>query len=196
MKKMNKHLIIILITSFLFSCYSNNESLLKQYVIAHNSHNINKSLEIYSEDISFELVGTWIKQGKDEIKKLEEWDAAVNSQLQFNALRESGDTLFCNGIEINDWFTAIGIEKITYDSIIFIFEEQLIKKIIAKPSSEINQKIGRAMGSIIDYTSKTNNNILSELIPNGEFVYSKENAEKWINLLEMWQKKSMHHRDY
>jgi len=188
MKKKNFTPIFLISLFILSSCTQNNKSILNEYMNAHNSHNIQKPLAYYSDDITFQLVGTWTKNGKEEIAELEEWDSAVNSKLQFYVQKESGDTLFCYGTETNDWFTAIGINEIKYDLIIFIFDNQVITKIIAKLDPEINERIGRAMGSIIEYTTQTNNDILSELIPKGEFIYSQESAKKWLKLLGEWNK--------
>ena len=103
----------LLIFSFiLISCSHQNRSIINGYISAHNSHDINRSLSYYSDDISFELVRTWVKHGKNEIRNLEEWDAALNSKLNFYVTKESGDTLFCKGTEQNEWFKGVGIDKI------------------------------------------------------------------------------------
>ena len=184
---MRKYLFIFILLTFpllLFSCSNDNGSILNQYITTHNSHNIDKSLSFYTNDISFELTGTWIKKGKSQIRELEEWDAALNSKLDFYITNESGDSLFCKGTEENDWFKGVGIDKIEYDSIIFIFEDGLIAKVIANPSVETNKRIAEAFGTVLKYTKVTGNNILQELIPNGEFVYSAESAGKWLRLFD------------
>jgi len=186
MKNIFSFFIYSFLLLFLSSCSKDNKTILQDYVSSHNSHNVEKSLSFYSEDITFELVGTWVKSGKEKIKELEEWDSATNSNLSFQIVREYGDTLFCTGEEKNDWFTAVGIETINYSSIKFVFENQLIKKIVAEPNPEVNEKIGKVMGSIMEYTALTNSNVISELLPDGEFIYSKDSAEKWLKLLKAW----------
>ena len=179
--------ITLILLLFIFcSCSPNNESIVKNYIIDHNLHNVEKSLSYYSDDITFELVGTWIKSGKKEIKSLEEWDSAVNSNLKLNLFKTSGDTLLYTVKEKNDWFSAIGIEQINYDSVLFIIENGKINKIIAIPLPEINIKIGKAMNSIMNWAAQTKTS-LTDLIPNGKFIYSKESAKKWLSLLKRWQ---------
>ncbi len=182
------HIKIFLLFTITLACTERNEDILTEYLATHNSHNVQQSLSYYSDDISFELVGTWIKKGKEEIKNLEEWDAAVNSFLEVNIVRINKDTLFCSGNERNDWFIAVGIDEIVYEEIIFIIKDGLIYKVVAKPSSETGKKIGSAMNSIMEWASKTDNNPLSELLPNGEFTYSKETAEKWLIVLDKWNR--------
>ena len=181
-------LIPLFLTLFLFtSCSKSNKSILDDYVQSHNNHNIEKSLSYFSDDVIFELAGVWVKMGKSKVRELEEWDSELNSQLNFIVHKENGDTLFCTGIEKNDWFTSVGINEVNYDSIIFIFEDKKIKRVFAKTSPEINIKVAEAMKSIVEFTKLTNNNILSQLIPKGEFVYSRESAQQWIKLLEAWK---------
>jgi hypothetical protein len=184
---MRKYLSIFILLTFplfLSSCSKDNRSVLNQYISTHNSHDVDKSLSFYTNDISFELTGTWIKEGKSQIRELEEWDAALNSKLSFFITDESGDSLFCKGTEENDWFKGVGINKIEYDSIIFIFTDGLIAKVIANPSVETNKRIAEAFGNVLEYTKVTGNNILQELIPNGEFLYSEESAVKWLRLFD------------
>ena len=184
---MRKHLSVFILLTFLLllsSCSKDNRSILNQYISTHNSHNIEQSLSFYRNDISFELTGTWIKTGKSKIRELEEWDAALNSKLNFYVIEESGDTLLCNGTEENDWFKGVGIDKIEYDSIIFIFKEGLISKVIANPSEESNKRIAEAFGAVLEYTKSAGTNILQELIKDREFVYSAESAKKWLQLFD------------
>jgi len=180
---------IIAVLSFFIlpSCSTDNNYIVENYIKIHNSHDVQKSLSYYSDDITFELVGTWIKSGRKEIKSLEEWDSAVSSNLKLSLFKTSGDTLFYTAKEKNDWFTAIGIGKINYDSVLFILKNGKINKIIAIPSPEINVKIGKAMNSIMTWAAQTNIS-LSDLIPNGKFIYSKESAKKWLVLLKEWRK--------
>jgi hypothetical protein len=179
----------LILISFLFlaiSCNQNSVELVKTYEKLHNEHDIEGAMLLYHENIEFELVGTWIKSGKEEIRALEEWDRALNSNLKFESFEVKGDSVFCKVIERNDWFKAVGIKQIVHDPTIFIVSKGRINKIIANPSREIGKQIGAKIGSIYTWLKTTNDNTINELIVNGEFIYSEEAAKKWIKLLNRW----------
>jgi len=43
------------------------------------------------------------------------------------------------------------------------------------------------MSSIMEWAYQENDSTLLELLPDGEFIYSRESAEKWLKLLERWK---------
>jgi hypothetical protein len=179
---------ILLPAVILIGCNQNNISVVESYEKLHNSHDIEGAMSLYHDEIEFELAGTWIKSGKAEIRELEEWDRALNSDLEIESIKVKGDSIFCKVIERNDWFKAVGIEKIIHDPTIFIVRNKRIKKIIAIPSGEIGKEIGAKLNSIYTWSNNTNDNTISELIINGEFIYSAESAKKWLILLDNWNR--------
>jgi len=179
---------IIIISLFILSCSKNNLRLVKTLEDLHNSHDIDGVMSLYHDSITFELVGIWVKSGKEEIRELEEWDSALNSNLKFQTFEIKGDSVFCKVIEKNDWFKAVGIEKIIHDPTVFIIEKGSIKKIIAYPSEKIGKEIGAIIGSIYAWSNKTGDSTIFELIKDEEFIYSEDTAKKWLELLNKWNK--------
>jgi len=171
----------------MFGCSSQKtEDIIRAYEKTHNSHNVDKVLSFYDDDIVFELKGVWIKSGIDEIRTLEEWDAALNSNLKFESIIVRQDSVFCKVIENNEWFKAINITNLVHDPTVFIVMNGKIKKIIAVPSEETGMEIQAAIGSVYQWSGIVNDNTINDLIQNGEFVYSKEAAGKWLILLSKW----------
>jgi hypothetical protein len=181
-----KTTIIIILSLFTISCTQNSLKLVKTYEKLHNIHDIVGAMSLYHSEIEFELVGTWIKSGKEEIRELEEWDRVLNSNLKFESIYVKGDSVFCKVIEKNDWFKAVGIKQIVHDPTIFVVSNGLIKKIIANPKKEVGEQIGAKIGSIYSWSNITNDNTINELIKDGEFIYSEESAKKWLTLLKKW----------
>jgi hypothetical protein len=184
--KIMKIATIILISLVSISCNHNGISVVKTYMELHNSHDIEGAMLLYHDDIEFELVGTWIKSGKEEIRQLEEWDKALNSNLKFEAFEMQGDSVFCKVIEKNDWFKAVGIEQIIHDPTVFIVTRGHIMKIVAKPSQEIGKEIGAKLGSVYAWSKIAKDTTINELIKDGKFIYTEESAKKWLKLLDNW----------
>ena len=121
------------------------------------------------------------------MRTLEIWDSTLNSNLRLEALQVSGDSAYCRIIENNDWFLAVGIEDLVHDPAVFVIEDNRIKKIIGYPSEITGKKIEQVIGSIMQWSQQTQDSTIYELIPNGQFLYSADAAQKWLNLFERWE---------
>ncbi len=189
--KINLNVVIFSLFIMSISCSSESRLVknLRAYKQAHNAHDVNKAMSFYSDDIRFDMVGSWIKKGKDEIRELEEWDAAVNSYLEFTDIEVKGDTIKCKAIEKNDLFTASGIQKLEYESVIFVFQDGLIKEVKAKQTEESLKNMESVFKKFIEWASTEKTKELEELKKKGEFIFTPENAEKWLSLVREWRKK-------
>ena len=177
------HIILVI---GVIGCSQSNEEILLDYLEHRNQHNINKSLSYLSDDIRFELIGVWIKTGLSDLRELEIWDKSMNTALDFEIAKTIGDTIICIGTERNDWFSALDMEFVEYESVTFIFEKGKIREIIAKPDPTFTQRIIGKMQDVQAWTKENNDDTLRKLLPGGRFTYSKESAEMWLDLLQRW----------
>ncbi|GJM17693.1 MAG: hypothetical protein DHS20C13_30200 [Thermodesulfobacteriota bacterium] len=185
---MKKSLLFIVSFLTLFSCSNDkNQEVVKSYINAHNAHDIEKALAFYDENVVFELQGVWIKEGLSEMQSLEEWDASLNSNLRLESISSKEDSVFCRVVENNDWFGAVEIHDLVHDPAVFIIENRKIKKIIGYPSPETGKEIEAAIGSLYQWSQKVQDSTINELILNGQFIYSTEAAEKWLDLFDNWK---------
>ncbi len=177
-----------ILSLLLLACATNNNiEVVRSYIDTHNSHDIDKSLVYYHDDAVFELKGVWIKEGKAEMRGLEEFDAEMNSHLAVGDIRQSADTIYCRIVENNDWFTALGITNLVHDPVVFVIRDQKIKHIIGYPDEESGKEIEAAFGRVFEWSQKTGDSTVYELLPQGEFVYSTEAGRKWKALFERMQ---------
>jgi len=180
---------VIIIIYFLISgCTHDPESIVKSYEHAHNTHNIDKALTFFDDSISFEIKDTWIKKGKEKIKELELWDSTLKSNLKFDILKINNDTVLSRVIEKNDWFRAAGIDELIHDSTILIIRDNKITSIIASAKGDQYNKVGQLISSIFEWSHKTTDSTIYGLIKDGEFIYSPEAANKWLNLFKAIKK--------
>jgi hypothetical protein len=172
----------------MFGCtVQDGEKIIRSYEKAHNSHDVEKVLSFYSDDIEFELKGVWVKSGINEVRAITEWDAALNSNLKFESIIREEDSVFCRVIENNDWFGAVNIVNLVHDPVVFIIQDGKIKKIIATPSEKTGMEIQAVIGSVYQWSDMVKDNTIHDLIQNGEFVYSREAAGKWLDLFKRWK---------
>ncbi len=182
MKKYSLFLFILLVS---YSCSKNkDQQVIKSYLAAHNDHNIQQELSFYDENIEFELKGVWTKSGLSEMRSLADWDVALNSNLSLKSIQSSADSLFCTIVENNDWFRAVGINDLVHDPVVFVVENEKIVKIIAYPSVETGQEVEAAVGRLFQWSQQNQDSTINKLIQNGQFIYSTEAAEMWLDLFE------------
>ena len=181
-----KSIVAILMCLALLSCADkqNDEDIIKSYMDAHNAHDIEKALSFIDEDVVFDLKGVWVKEGKAAMKTLEKWDSTLNSNLRLESVTKKADTLFCKVVENNDWFGAIGISDLVHDPVVFLLKDDKISQIIAYPSQETGQQIEAAVGSLFQWSAQVQDSTIHELIIDGQFIYSSEAANKWMELFE------------
>jgi len=161
-------------------------------VQAYNSHDVEKLMSFYTDDIRFEVVGFFVKEGKEDIRKLTEYDAAVNVHMSISNIKVSGDTVTFTLIESNDWFRLAGVEELIYEPNRIVFHGGLIKEIKTEITPESAKAAGEAWQAIMQWASKERSEELADLMPGGEFIYSAESARKWLALLRQWREVTKH----
>jgi hypothetical protein len=183
----------LLLLSFILiqGCEPGLEIQVETYEQAHNRHDVEKVMSLYTNDISFEIVGSWKKSGKEQVMGLAEWDAVTNSKMIISDIEIHADTAFFRLKEGNDWFRLAGIEFMYYEPCRMVFYNGMIKEIIAEVTEESLKSFQEVWPPIFQWLSEKRNEELSGLMPGGEFVYSTESARKWLSLLREWREKSI-----
>jgi hypothetical protein len=121
------------------------------------------------------------------MRSLEEWDAALNSNLKLESITSKEDTVFCRIVENNDWFGSVDIIDLVHDPVVIVLNNGKIKKIIVFPSEKTGKEIEAAIGALYQWSQKAQDSTINDLIQNGQFVYSAKAAEKWLDLFDRWK---------
>lgn len=178
-------MLYFLLLSFL-ACSPDNIELTQQYPIVYNTHNVNNIVKLYSDDAVFEVAGQFKLIGKNKIRDITKYDSVLNIQMHISNPRASGDTVWFDLSETNDWLRISEIGQANY-SVYFIFENGLIKKISASGKGETQQAFQRVFSSLLPWAEENKGQILSEMMPEGRFLYNTENARKTLELLRSWK---------
>jgi len=181
----------ILVLFLMNSCISNPVEQLALLEEAHNSHDIERCLNIYTNDAKFVLVDGWIAMGKNKLKERFEWDFAMHGSLQFTDCKVIKDTVLCKVEEHNDFFNLLGIDAVNYEYSKFIFEHGLIKEVQAKVSPQSIETIDNALSEFMLWASSERIVELDELVADGDLVFTADKAEKWMILLQTYATEKM-----
>jgi ketosteroid isomerase-like protein len=160
---------------------------LKAFEKAYNDHDVERVMSFYAEDAIHEVPGQFMLRGKEEIRGLVEYDAVSNARLSFSKYRVEGQTIMCQSTVTDDWIKAAGIEEVHYSTKL-VFKDGLIQQWTAQTSPEAVQQLTKLFTSVTEWASRERPRELEELISQGDFVYSAENARKSLALLREWQK--------
>lgn len=113
------------------------KALVDAYILAHNAHEAAEVLAMYHPDAEFHLsMGRGVVAGRDEIARLEYFDAAAGSTLYPQALtaRPEGEGWvvgFAYVIEYSEIFAAMGLKIVLAEGLErgFVFRDGLIRSV-------------------------------------------------------------------
>lgn len=161
--------------------------ILKKYVAAYNAHDYERLMAFYTQDIRFEVVGVWVRTGREEVGEVLEWDIETHIHMTVTEVHSRGNVIQCHLSETNDWLGLSGVGEMHYAPCLFVFHDRWIKEIRAESTRESTERYMRAWQEISEWTTANRSKALLELMPRGKFMYGKEPARKWLNLLREWR---------
>lgn len=157
------------------------------YMQAHNAGDVEKALTFFNPDVRFIMTGIWTRHGLEELQPMESWDAALNSRLDFTNLKSRSGQVDCQGSESSDWTRAMGIEQVNYDSIRFEIQGGKISAIRAKMASKSERAVDQAVNMVIRWALGVDPDEVDALVPRGLFHYGKDEALRWMEMIEQWK---------
>ena len=170
----------------IFSCSSNLTQVTQNYPIVYNTHNVNDIVNLYADDAVFEVMGQFSLNGKDQIRDITKYDSVLNINMSVSNIETVRDSVFCNLSETNDWLQIAEIGEAHY-SVIFVFKDGLISKISASAKPETAKAFNNVLTSLMIWAKENRSDLLTEMMPEGKFIYNAENAMKTLSLLTEWK---------
>jgi len=184
----NKTLIVFYIVFPLLlttSCAPRLVDRVKAFQEAANSHNVEKLVSFYADDVRFELVGTpMVIVGKENLRKPIEEQFILNAHLTFTDIKVNGNTVTYKVKEQNDWLKAAGINAVYYEYDELTFEDGLIKEEKAKPTQESMRIMVEFQTSFEKWVSEKRPEEWAKLKVEG---ITKENVATWLALARQWR---------
>jgi len=171
------------------------EGIVRAYIKAQNSHNIDEKMKYFDEETAFIMQGSEMRlRGEEEIRSMSQYDSVLHTELIIENLQVDGNTVICEITERNLWLEAAGLPPLHYDSTLFYIIGDRIRKIVSFPSDSSIQGMMDVLNKFIPWLASTYPYETMDMMPGGEFEYSAENAERIIALLNEWRN-SLEKRD-
>ncbi len=179
---------VILLTTFVGCQRQDLLNKVKTYVDAANRHDLEAIDAMLTDDVVFEMNGTSIALGKEQLRIVHDNDAGFNTELELTDCKEKGNTVTCKITERNDYVIAAGINEINYTSGVFTFKNGLIQKISTTMSPE-SVRAGKEFDKgFIAWVKQNRSEKLSKLMtPAGKFKWGRESAKIMVNLVKEYQ---------
>ena len=155
------------------------------YVDAVNRHDLKAIDAMLTNDITFEMNGRSIAEGKEHARLVYDTDAGFNIELELADCKQAGNKVTCRITERNDYVKAAGINQIEYTSDVFTFKNGLIRKISATMSPE-SVKAGKEFDQgFVTWVRRNRSDELTKLMtPDGKFKWGRESAIIMVNLVK------------
>ena len=136
--------------------------------------------------VDFGPLGT--VRGHEQIRGIHAYDIALEATLEFSNCVQSGQSVSCEVTESNLWLKKAGIDSIRYSANRFEFgEDGKIAAVFAAITEESVRTLSQAMNEFMTWGSENQPDRFGELFDaSGRFVYSGENGEKVLGLLDEW----------
>ncbi|MEE9554742.1 MAG: nuclear transport factor 2 family protein [candidate division Zixibacteria bacterium] len=165
-----------------------SEEIVENYRIALNSHNVDKLMSIYSDDIRFEIPSMrMMLSGKDALRGIAEYDSALKTIMTLTNIRVDGDSVLCEITETNDWMNAAGFSSAHYPQATFVVKDGKISYIGAVISDSSAANFRNTLQSFMPWGNGNYPDVIAEMMPEDKFIFNGKNGATMVRLLREWR---------
>ncbi|HSR67805.1 MAG TPA: nuclear transport factor 2 family protein [Acidobacteriota bacterium] len=162
------------------------EEIIERYRQAVNAHDMDRALACLAPDFQLHFVGSEYSLSKEALSKAMGWDAGADGQVEWEPVGSSGGSFSYEGQESNEFLRLLGIPHLKFQTTFSVNSQGLIEKqryqlLPDQPSSQ------EAMKPAVEWARRHRPQELAEIYPDGQMVYSKEMARRWVALLKEWR---------
>jgi len=165
-------------------------ALLARYLEAHRSGDIGALLKLHTGDAMFTIEGRPPYSGWESLRELFEWDAALQSELEFSDVNIDGSLLTIGAATgRNRLFRELGVEEVRYrPGLRFKLRGSLIQGIYVPGFDQQSQKaVEAAFQPLIEWLASHDHDALARLMPDGRFRYDAASAAQWLEIVAAWR---------
>lgn len=165
-------------------------SLMDTYARLHSAGDIVELLSMHTLDAEFLIPGQTPIRGVAALNELFAWDSVLESSLNFEGIREIGDTIFIERVvEKNLFFSNLGIPAIHYlPGTRFVRNQNRISGVYPAPFDTASEaRVVEVFGRILPWLSANRPDDFRRLLPDGKFQYDAGRAERWLEIIREWK---------
>jgi hypothetical protein len=181
---------IVVTGAVMYSCSNKTspQGIVEAHINAKNAHQVSASMQYIGDDAVLEIPGLgMIITGKEERRRIAEYDSVLNTILTPSDFTVHGDTVSCSIIERNDWLAAAGIPAIYYPTTMHVVKDGMIVYSSGRMADSSAADIGNVLGEFVPWANENHPEEMDRMMPAGRFIYNAQNGETIVGLLRQWQ---------
>lgn len=105
--------------------------LVQLYFDRHNAGDVDGVMALYADEATFEMAGNFVRHGKDELREMEAFDAAVHEHLVVTRMKEINGQVHCQVNAGSDFLKSVNIPALHYAGCVFAVGDDAIDRITA-----------------------------------------------------------------
>lgn len=109
----------------------NPTELVQLYFDRHNAGDVDGVMALFHDDAVFEMAGHFVRQGKDDLRTMEAFDASVHEHLVVTKMQEINGQIHCQVNAGSDFLKSMNIPAIHYAGCVFVVNDESIERITA-----------------------------------------------------------------
>jgi len=179
-------LLLSLILIFSFSSCSKPDlaDIVREYIEAVNTDDVEKNLTFFTDDIVFVTEQDRKLTGKDQLRNLMEWDVEKKARMTIKDIKVEGNIVTAMLTEKNEADRLVGIEEYPFKTI-FNFRGRLIEKVELESSPEA-KLLDEKYKPFEEWVSQEHPQEFSKLWS----ALTAEQARLLLSLLKEWRAKT------
>ena len=155
---------------------------------AANRHAVDEVLGMLADDVEFELEGLGSLVGKEEMRRVFEYDAGVHGELHLVNCTARGQVVECRLVERNDRLREAGLDEMHYPSCVFAFTTAesttaRIRSWRAVPDPDEMRSFERFWGRVRRWIAENHPADSARIFTSdGRFIRTRSNGERAVQL--------------
>ena len=189
---MRQRLIVLFIFSIIALTFAACEKgpspadVVRQYEQAVNSEDVPALEALLDSNCMFEFERRQRISGWEKIEPLVVWDTTVNTRMTITIDSTVGNTVFARNAQTNDWYTGFGVDTFVFITW-FEVDSSRIAAVHTFGTPESRVRFLEQWKRLHGYMKLAHPEELKQLMPEGGFSYTPENARLWMEVFKDWQ---------
>jgi hypothetical protein len=161
------------------------EKVVARYLQAINDHDIDSALDCLADDFELRFAGSSFVMSKEGAAQAIGWDAGANGRLAWHVADSRGEEVTVHGRESNEFLELVGIGSLRFRSSFQVSDTGIRSQFHEVDWDAV--PLEAAMKPLLDWAAEHDPDEVAELRPEGRMVYTRESAERWVDLARRWR---------
>lgn len=153
------------------------------FVEAVNAHDVDRILEIVSDDIHISFAGLTPFEGKERVRSYFEWFAGYGASWDLEIVERGLEIARCRLAAHDRWSELAGISPLRYSRVDITVESGLISRIETEFTPETNQALSAVLEAFTPWATARYPELYTE---DGDYAYYLDTGARMVEAMKKW----------